>query len=362
MTNILNYDTLDATDCTGGEFVTKVTIYTLAKELNMTPSMISRAFNPNGKISDEKRKIILEVANRYGFTPNKFASRLSMKNVRIGVLINSRFAINTDKMIAGIENAYAKLKDYKIQYDVTIMNSLENKSEDYIDVLNRYKNYNGLIVAGMSSEKYVNMLNTVCKENSNVVQVQAVNKSVDSLFVSKHNEETASSLAAEFLYNCLKGKERKNILLFTGDKESALHSESENAFKNACKEFDLCVLKSIDMKDSEEYFSEIISDVFERYISEADGIYITSGISSPLCRYIEENNINIPFVSFDTYEDIKKYIKKGIISATIAQNVEKQMENAFEYLVKHIISDEEFPKTVYTDVQLVLKSNMHQFS
>jgi len=344
------------------EFVSNVTIYTLAEELNMTPSMISRAFSPNGKISEEKRKIILEVANKYGFTPNKFASRLSMKNVRIGILINSRFAVNTDKMIAGIENAYEKLKDYKVQYDIKIMNSLENKYEDYITVLNQYKKYNGIIVAGMSSEKYTNILNTICKENSNVVQVQAINKSVDCLFVSKHNEETASYLAAEFLHNCLKWKERKNILLFTGDKDSALHSGAEKAFKNASQEFGLCVLKSIDMKDDEEYFSEIISDTFNKYSKETDGIYITSGISSPLCRYADENDINIPIVSFDTYENIKKYLKKGVISATIAQNVEKQMETAFEYLVKHIITGDVSPKTIYTDVQLVLKSNIHQFN
>lgn len=341
--------------------MSKITIYTLAKELNMTPSMISRAFSPNGKISEEKRKIILETAKKHGFTPNKFASRLSMKNVRIGILINSRFDVNTDKMIVGIENAYEKLKDYKIQYDIAIMNSLENNLEDYIEVLNRYKNYNGVIVSGMSSEKYTNMLNEVCKENANVVQVQAINKSVDCFFVSKHNEETAAYLAAEFLYNCLKWKERKNILLFTGDKDSALHFSAETAFENACKEFGLSVLKSIDMKDNEEYFSEIISDVFEKYIGETDGIYITSGMSSPLCKYIDENNIDIPFVSFDTYEEIKKYIKKGIISATIAQNVEKQMESAFECLVKHIIMGEGSPKTVYTDVQLVLKSNIYQF-
>jgi len=342
--------------------VSNVTIYTLAKELNMSPSMISRAFSPNGKISEEKRKIILEAANKYGFTPNKFASRLSMKNVRIGILINSRFAINTDKMIAGIESAYEKLKDYKILYDITIMNSFENKAEEYRDVLNQYKNCNGVIVAGMSSEKYTDILNEVCKENPNVVQVQAINKSVDCLFVSKHNEETSSYLAAEFLYNCLKSRERKNILLFTGDKESALHSGAETAFKNACNELGLSVLKSIDMKDNEEYFSEIISDVFEKHIRETDGIYITSGLSSPLCRYVDENNIDIPIVSFDTYEDIKKYIKKGVISATIAQNVEKQMENAFEYLVKHIITGEASQKTVYTDIQLVLKSNIHQFN
>lgn len=342
--------------------MSNVTIYTLAKELNMTPSMISRAFSANGKISDEKRKIILETAKKYDFTPNKFASRLSMKSVRIGILINSRFAVNTDKMIAGIENAYEKLKDYKIRYDITIMNSFENKSGDYIKGLNKYKNYNGIIIAGMSSEKYTDMLNALCKENPNVVQVQAINESVDCLFVSKHNEETASYLAAEFLYNCLKGRKRKNILLFTGDTDSALHSHADTAFKNACDELGLSVLKSVDMKDNEGYFSEIIPGIFEKHLKATDGIYMTSGLSSPLCRYIDENNIDIPFVSFDTYEEIKTYIKKGVISATIAQNVENQMETAFEHLVRHIIAEEICPKTIFTDVQLVLKSNIHQFN
>jgi len=341
--------------------VSEVTIYTLAKELNMTPSMISRAFSPSGKISEEKRKIILEAANKYGFTPNKFASRLSMRTVCIGVLINSHFTVNTDKMLEGIERAYGKLKDYKIRYDIKIMNSYENKIEDYIEVLSRYKNYDGIIVSGMSSEKYTDMLNSLCRENPNVVQVQAINSSADCLFSSKHNEETASFLAAEFLYNCLNRKERKNILLFTGDKDSALHSCAEAAFKNACKEFGLYVLQSIDMKDNEEYFLDIIPDILKKHIDETDGIYITSGISLPLCRYLEEYNINVPFVSFDTYEGIKTYLKKGVISATIAQNVEKQMETAFEQLVRHIISGEETPDTVYTDIQLVLKSNMHQF-
>ena len=49
-----------------------VTIYTIAKELNMTPSMVSRAFNPEARISEEKRQIVLEAARKYNFSPNKF--------------------------------------------------------------------------------------------------------------------------------------------------------------------------------------------------------------------------------------------------------------------------------------------------
>lgn len=339
-----------------------VTIYTLAKELNMTPAMVSRAFNPNGKISEEKRRIVLEAAEKYNFSPNKFASRLSMKTVQIGILINSKFPVNTDKMISGVKNAYEKLKDYKIKYDITVMNSLVNKQSDYARIFHKYKDYDGIILTGMSSAKYTDMINELYKSNSNIVQVQAVNKSADYLFASKHNEEIASHLAAEFLYNCLKCCERKNILLFTGDKESALHSNAGAAFKEACEKLELNILDSVDMKDNEDYFTKIIPEIFVKYSNKIDGIYITSGFSVPLCRYIEENKIEVPLVCFDTYEEIKAYMEKGIISATISQNVASQMEVAFEMLVKYIITGEKCSKTIYTDVQLVLKSNINQFN
>ena len=341
--------------------MSEVTIYTLAKELNMTPSMVSRAFSPNGRISEDNRKLVLEAAKKYDFAPNKFASRLSMKTVRIGILVNSRFPVNTDKMILGIKSAYKKLKDYKIEYDIEVLDSSVSSFDDYNKVICRYKHCDGVILTGMSSDKYTDLINSLYEVNHNVVQVQAINKSANYLFASKHNEQTASYMASEFLYNCLKRCDRKNILLFTGDKQSWLHSDAETAFKNACNDFGLCVLESVDMKDNEDYFAEIIPDVFKKYKTATDGIYITSGFSAPLCRYLEENNIDVPFVSFDTYEDIKTYMEKGIISATIAQNVEIQMETAFEMLVKHIINGESCTKIVYTDVQLVLKSNIYQF-
>lgn len=341
--------------------MSEITIYTLAKELNMTPSMVSRAFNPKGKISEDKRKIVLETAEKYNFTPNKFASRLSMKTVNIGVLINSKFSVNTDKMIFGIKTAYEKLKDYKIKYDITVLNPFVNKTEDYKEVLCKYKNCDGIIISGMSSSKYTEIINTLYDENPNVVQVQSINNCANYLFASKHNEETSSYLAAEFLYNCLKRADRKNILLFTGDRESSLHSSAESAFKDACRKLKLTITDSIDMKDDEDYFEKILPDVFKNHMNNIDGIYITSGFSAPLCRYIEENKIDVHFVSFDTYDEIKTYIQRGIISATIAQNVAKQMEVAFETLVNHLITGNPCTKTLYTDIQLVLKSNIHQF-
>ena len=339
-----------------------VTIYTIAKELNMTPSMVSRAFNPEARISEEKRQIVLEAARKYNFSPNKFASRLSRKTVRIGILINSKFQITTDNMILGFKQAHEKLKDYKIQYDISVLHPSQKTDEDICEITNRYKSYDGIILTGMSADKYTELINALYDANPNVVQVQAINYRANHLFSSKHDEKLASGLAADFLYNCLRKAERKNILLFTGDMGSSLHASAAEAFGAACGDVGLDILSTVDMKDKEEYFKEILPDIFARYGKQTDGIYITSGISAPLCRFLEENGYDIPVVAFDTHSEIKAYIEKGIISATIAQNVSNQAKIAFEMLVKHIITGEKCPQTVYTNVQLVLKSNMHQFN
>lgn len=336
------------------------TIYTLAKELNMTPTMVSRAFNPDATISEEKRAIVLAAAKKHNFSPNRFASRLSMKTVKIAIFINSNFSVNEENMLWGIETAYRELKDYKVTYDIKIMHAGDSDLETYRRELSKYKKYDGIIISGMSSDKYTEIINELYVENQNIVQVQAINENSNFLFASKHNEKTASNLAADFLFNCLRRQETKNILLFTGDTESALHTSAKQAFESACENYGLTVLESVDMKDNESYFEKILPDVFEKHHGNVDGIYITSGFSAPLCRYLEENRIDVPFVAFDTYEEIKKYIERGIISATINQNVPQQMSSAFELLVKYLITGEKPEKTVYTDIQILFKSNIHQ--
>jgi len=60
--------------------------------------MVSRAFNPNARIAPEKRMMVLELAEKYGFSPNKHASRLSMKPINIGIILSSRFDVNTQNL------------------------------------------------------------------------------------------------------------------------------------------------------------------------------------------------------------------------------------------------------------------------
>ena len=90
----------------------KVTMYTLAEELNMSVSAVSRAFNPNSMLSAEKRQIILETAKRLGYVQNKMASRLSQDPIRIGILMRGRIEAYYLRMLDGIKAAYADYQSY----------------------------------------------------------------------------------------------------------------------------------------------------------------------------------------------------------------------------------------------------------
>lgn len=337
-----------------------VTIYTLAEELNMTPSMISRALNPEGKISKEKRKIVLAAAEKHNFHLNRFASRLSLKPIQIGILIRCKFKINAEKMIEGIRLSYNELKDYKVKYDVSLFDDTVSDNVIFA-TLDRYRQYDGIILTGMSAPRYTAFINELYQSNPNIVQVQSVNKDASCLFGSKHDEKVAAGLAADFLHNCLRYSQRKNILLFTGDLSSSVHLCASSAFREFCNENDMKLLDTIDMKDNEEYLSLRLPGVFSKYGNQIDGIYITSGLCAPLCRYLEAQHLNFPVVTFDTHEEIKAFMKKGVISASVSQNVTQQMKVAFESLVKHIAMGVEYPPVLHTDVNLMLKSNMHQF-
>jgi LacI family transcriptional regulator len=82
----------------------EVTIYDVAKALNISPSTVSRALKDHPHIRKETKKKIRTVAEEMGYQRNKFASNLRMKHTNtIGVVmprLNSYFMATA---LAGIE-------------------------------------------------------------------------------------------------------------------------------------------------------------------------------------------------------------------------------------------------------------------
>ena len=255
----------------------KVTIYSLAEELDMTPTMVSRAFNPNAKIAEGKRALVLSTAKKYNFVPNKFASRLSMKAIKIGIILYYKAEHLKNQMISGIEDAYNNLKDYKIEYTLKIISAKEKTPAECESDLFSFADFDGVILSGFSNNAFKPMLDRFAAKNTNIVFLQSVCEDTNYLFASKHDETLASQLAAEILADRLYHSERKNILLFTGDQTSSVHDRAKTTFFTACREHSLNIIECIDMHDREEDLKILSEKYLMQYKNQFDGIYITSG-------------------------------------------------------------------------------------
>lgn len=118
-----------------------INIKTLAKELNISTSTISRAFNGSSDINKDTKEKILEYAREHNFLPNHYASNLRDKKSRtIAVIVpeiaNEFFA----QAINGIEEVARKKGFYILLYrtddvfekEVSFVNYLNNGKADGI--------------------------------------------------------------------------------------------------------------------------------------------------------------------------------------------------------------------------------------
>ena len=128
----------------------KATIYTLAKELGISPSTVSRALNDSPKISETRRREIKELAKKRGFKLRDFAPRLTNLCILIctGATNETIFSSYTDQVINGVSQ-------YCSEHDLELsIFSAPRQKLNRIDVVKELfrRNANGVIVINVNSD------------------------------------------------------------------------------------------------------------------------------------------------------------------------------------------------------------------
>lgn len=338
----------------------KTTMLEIANELGVSKSTVSRAFDPTSNISNEVRNRILEYAKEKNYVLNRAASRLSMKEITIGMLYPMLYSYATNEFIRGINDGIRELFDLKVNVDFYPFDRETMNSEKLTELLSGLKDYDGLIINGFTEHDEIVALNRYSENGIKLVVLQNDVPELNRLFASCHDPAISSAMAAEFIGNCLFRSPSRNVVLFTGDRNSDLHRIAERCFLDAAVENRLNVIASYDMKDSPEILKDQLTCIYGNSAENPDAIYITSGESLALCKFISENGLSdsTVLVTFDTYPEIADYIVSGTVNATFYQNHYKQGKNAFTNLVKYLIGQVRSRQFCVPMPELVMKSNL----
>src|SRR5690606_6694108 len=101
----------------------KTTLKSLAKELNISVSTVSKALNDSYEISEETKKRVQEYAKQHNYQPNVLAKFLKTgKTNTIGVVLPQMTGPFEAQLVAGIQKVAASR-----HYQIIIMNTMEDE-------------------------------------------------------------------------------------------------------------------------------------------------------------------------------------------------------------------------------------------
>jgi len=143
-----------------------VTIYDVARALNISPSTVSRGLKDHPHIKEETRKKIKELAHEMGYQRNKFASSLRKRRTEtIGVVVPKLNSYFMATAIAGIE----KITN-KYGYGLIISQSQESGRQEVTCISTLFNSrVDGLLISLAYDTEDLNHFNTLFKKDIPVV-------------------------------------------------------------------------------------------------------------------------------------------------------------------------------------------------
>ena len=266
----------------------EITIYDLAKELNLSAATVSRALRNHQAINKNTKKRIIEKAEELGYRHNNFASNLrKQKTHTIGVIVHELNSNFITSVLAGIEKVTTAAK-----YDIIIAHSSESYEKETANTLNLFhKRVDGVIASLSFDTKDLDHFQVFADRGIPVIFFDRVEEKSESTKVIIDNYKSGYQ-ATEHLVQ----QGCKRIVMVTANLNRNVYAQRFKGYQDA-------------LFDHNIPFDEnllLIKDLSERCGVEAalqilkmdplpDGAFITNDFSAAVCmQTLKEHGIAIP--------------------------------------------------------------------
>lgn len=267
----------------------EVTIYDIAKELNVSPSTVSRALKDHHSIGKKTKKAVLKLAEERGYQPNVIAASLrSNRTNTIGVItpwINRPFI---SSLISGVE-----MTANKQGYNVIISQSHDSYENEVANAKALYgSRIEGLIVSlAMESTNY-DHFQKFLKKNIPVVFVDRVPDDINTTKVVINNYEAGFKATQHLIeQGCTR------IAHIGGVRHRNVYKERMDGYVAALRQYDLTIDDNLiiesDRLSSEEGFR--IAKYLLNLPERPDGIFSANDTAAvSLIKYAKSVGVDIP--------------------------------------------------------------------
>ncbi|MDZ7876215.1 MAG: LacI family DNA-binding transcriptional regulator [Saprospiraceae bacterium] len=265
-----------------------ITIYDIAKALNLSGATISRALNNHKAISSTTKQRIIEKAKELGYRSNPFASNLRKKETNtIGVIIprmNSNFVSTVLAAVEKIANEFG--------YNVIISQSIESVNKEILNAQTMFDyRVDGLLVSLAYNTTNIEHFKKFAKKGTPIIFFDRIYESPDVASIVIDNFKNGYDLTQHLIeQGC------KHIMHVTGNLKRNVYRDRFEGYKKALK------TAGLEFNDEQLIVGELNEvagiEAAEKILEKKvlpDAIFFSNDLCAASCMLIlKQNGIKIP--------------------------------------------------------------------
>lgn len=266
----------------------EVTIYDIAKKLNVSTATVSRALNNSLSISERTRKKVHEAARELGYRHNSFAKNLrKQKSHTIGVIIHELVSSFTTSVLGGIEKVTTEAG-----YDLIIAHSSEKMEKEIKNANNLFhKRVDGVIASLSFNTDRLDHFNPFFEKGIPLVFFDRVEENVPGTKVIIDNYRGGYESTKHLLdQGC------RNVAIVTGPQLRNVYKKRFSGYRDALldagKSFreDYVIINELDYQSGVDAALQIL-----RLEPVPDGVFVTNDLTAAsFMKTIKDHGISIP--------------------------------------------------------------------
>ena len=333
----------------------EITIYDIARFLNISATTVSRGLKDHPTINKNTRKKIFEAARHLGYRSNTFASSLrSKKTHTIGIIVPRLNSYFMSSVLAGMEDAASREN-----YNLIISQSLESAEKEIANAHTMFnKRVDGLLVSLAYDTENINHFEVFFKKGIPVIFFDRIYSHSESTSIVIDNYKAAYDITKHLIDNGC-----RRIMHLGGNLLRNVYSERLKGYKQALRDHKISFDEKLVLisKLNEETGTEAAKLIIKMATKRPDGVFAANDTAAVYCMMkLKEAGIRIPedvaFAGFNN-DPISKIIEPNL--TTVNYSGYDVGEAAVTSLINHLngISSVKTTNTIILRSDLIIRES-----
>lgn len=345
-----------------------VRIKDIAEKAGVSTGTVDRVLHNRGRVSEQVKEKILQIANELNYEPNYLAQALVSKHsYRIAALIpDPKFDIYWQAPLDGVNKADHSLRHLSVSVTVHAFNPFDLETFKLEAQTVSDLNYDGILLAPIFFKESLAFMR---KWKTEGVPFNLFNTHIpdyEPLAYIGQDSYQSGLLAGKLLHYGFSSPVTFVVAHVDEDIQNSSHLiKKEQGFidyfsQHTNGEFEIL---QIDLKQCENealFFGQL--DRFLEANPRTEGIFVTNSKAFTIASYLSKRNLNqIRLIGYDLLPQNLEFLKKGIINFLINQNPFKQGFLGINLLADHLIFKKKINPIKYLPLDIITSENLYYY-